>query len=427
MGNNYALKGNICYSHSKDNICIHENSYVICENGICGGIYSVLPDKYERIECIDYGDKLIIPGLVDLHVHAPQYAFRGLGMDLELLDWLEKNAFVEEQKYSDLDYARKAYRIFAEDLARSATTRACVFGTIHTEATLLLMEMLEKTGIKAYVGRVNMDRNCPDGLCETDAKKAAEDTERWIQRCREFKNIKPILTPRFIPACTDELMERLAMLQSKYGLAVQSHLSENKEEVLWVRELCPDAACYGDAYDRYGMFGKEYPAIMAHCVYSGREETELMRGRQLYAAHCPESNANLSSGIAPVRTFLDKGVKVGLGTDIAAGSGLSMFRTMGLAVQCSKLKWRIEDETLVPLKFSEVFYMATRGGGEFFGNVGSFEKGFEFDALVIDDGNMKTPRKLTVIERLERLVYLAEEQNIAAKFISGQKIRENIK
>lgn len=348
-------------------------------------------------------------------------------MDLELLDWLEKNAFVEEQKYSDLDYARKAYRIFAEDLARSATTRACVFGTIHTEATLLLMEMLEKTGIKAYVGRVNMDRNCPDGLCETDAKKAAEDTERWIQRCREFKNIKPILTPRFIPACTDELMERLAMLQSKYGLAVQSHLSENKEEVLWVRELCPDAACYGDAYDRYGMFGKEYPAIMAHCVYSGREETELMRGRQLYAAHCPESNANLSSGIAPVRTFLDKGVKVGLGTDIAAGSGLSMFRTMALAVQCSKLKWRIEDETLVPLKFSEVFYMATRGGGEFFGNVGSFEKGFDFDALVIDDGNMKTPRKLTVIERLERLVYLAEEQNIAAKYISGQKIRENIK
>lgn len=422
METNYALKGNICYSCAKDDICICENSYVICEDGICEGVYSSLPDKYQGIECIDYGDNLIIPGFTDLHVHAPQYAFRGLGMDLELLEWLERNAFVEEQKYSDLEYAKKAYGIFAEDLSKSATTRACIFATAHMEATLLLMEMLEKAGMKAYVGRVNMDRNCPEGLCEKNACEAAKDTEKWIEMCRKFEHIKPILTPRFIPACTDELMEHLSILQKKYNLPVQSHLSENKGEIAWVKELCPDASCYGAAYGKYSMFGEERPVIMAHCVHSSEDEMELMGAGQVFAAHCPESNANLSSGIAPVRAFLDRGIKTGLGSDIAAGSGLSMFRIMALAVQCSKLRWRIQDETLKPLKFSEVFYMATKGGGEFFGNVGSFQKGYEFDALVMDDRNIRTPRELTVQERLERLMYLAEDGNIAAKYISGKKM-----
>lgn len=422
MNNSFALKGNICYSIDKDGLSIHEQSYVVCENGVCAGVYPSLPERYRGIACTDHGDRLIIPGLVDLHVHAPQYAFRGLGMDLELLDWLEENAFVEEKKYSDLDYAKKAYGIFTEDLVKSATTRACVFGTVHTEATLLLMELLEQAGMAAFVGRVNMDRNCPEGLCEADAVKAAQDTESWLVRCQGFKRVKPILTPRFIPACSDELMRRLSDLQKDYNLPVQSHLSENKGEVAWVKELCPGTPCYGAAYDRYGMFGKDYPAVMAHCVHSDEEEMELMKGRSLFVAHCPESNANLSSGIAPVRAFLDRGIKAGFGSDIAAGSGLSIFRAMALAVQCSKLRWRLADESLKPLKFTEVFYLATRGGGEFFGNVGAFEAGYEFDALVIDDSEKKSPGALTVPQRLERLMYLTEEKDIAAKYVSGKKI-----
>lgn len=422
MNNSFALKGNICYSIDKDELSIHEQSYVVCENGVCAGVYPSLPERYRGIACADHGDRLIIPGLVDLHVHAPQYAFRGLGMDLELLDWLEENAFVEEKKYSDLDYAKGAYGIFTEDLVKSATTRACVFGTVHTEATLLLMELLEQAGMAAFVGRVNMDRNCPEGLCEADAVKAAQDTESWLARCQGFKRVKPILTPRFIPACSDELMRRLSDLQKNYNLPVQSHLSENKGEVAWVKELCPGTPCYGAAYDRYGMFGKDYPAVMAHCVHSDEEEMELMKGRSLFVAHCPESNANLSSGIAPVRAFLDRGIKAGLGSDIAAGSGLSIFRAMALAVQCSKLRWRLADESLKPLKFAEVFYLATKGGGEFFGHVGAFEAGYEFDALVIDDSGKKSPGALTVPQRLERLMYLTEEKDIAAKYVGGKKI-----
>lgn len=420
----YVLKGHICYSKKQDELCIIENGYVICEDGICQGVYQTLPGEYKDLPCHDYGDKLIIPGLVDLHVHAPQYSFRGLGMDLELIEWLNTHTFVEEAKYSDMEYAEAAYDIFVEDLQKSATTRACVFATLHTDATLLLMRKMEAAGICSYVGRVNMDRNCPEYLCEENAEKAAADTEKWIKESESFKNVKTILTPRFIPTCSDELMEKLSALQKKYHLPVQSHLSENMGEIQWVKDLCPDAAFYGAAYDKYHLFGNECPTIMAHCVHSCREEMELMKAQNVFVAHCPQSNTNLSSGIAPVREYLNRGIKVGLGSDIAAGYTLSVFRAMADAIQCSKLRWRLVDQTLAPLKVEEAFYLATKGGGEFFGKVGSFEKGYEFDAVIMDDSSLRHPQKLSARERLERLIYLAEDSNIKAKYILGKKVLE---
>lgn len=418
---NCVIKGNICYSRSKDEICIAEKSYVVCENNQCVGIFEQLPECYKMFPCYDYEDKIVIPGLVDLHVHAPQYTFRGLGMDLELIDWLNTHTFKEEAKYSNLEYADKAYEIFVEDLIQSATTRACIFGTIHNEATLLLMNKLENAGLKAYVGKVNMDRNSPEYLCEESAEKSAEDTEKWLMACKEFENVKPILTPRFTPSCTDELFERLSELQKKYHLPMQSHLSENLGEIAWVKELCPGTKCYGESYDRYDMFGDSCPTIMAHCVHSSDDEIEMMRKQNVFVAHCPESNANLSSGVAPVKKYLEKGMKVGLGSDVAGGSSLSIFKAMALAIQYSKLRWRLYDQTVAPLTIEEVFYMATKGGGEFFGKVGSFEEGYEFDAVVLDDSTLKHPQEMNVRERLERLIYLAEDKNIVAKFVNGKK------
>ena len=307
-------------------------------------------------------------------------------------------------------------------LLKSATTRACIFATIHAPATILLMEKLEASGIKAFVGKTNMDRNSPVYLCEENAAHTLCNTEKWIIDSGKFKNIKPILTPRFIPACSDELMENLSVLQKKYSLPVQSHLSENLGEIEWVKELCPDTKFYGEAYDKYGMFGNNCKTIMAHCIHSGEEEIALMKKQNVFVAHCPESNTNLSSGIAPVRTYLNLGIKTGLGSDIAAGSTLSIFKAMAMAIQCSKLRWRLIDQSLAPLNFEEAFYIASKGGGEFFGNVGSFEKGYEFDAVVIDDLALKHPQELDVKERLERLIYLAEDRNITAKFVNGKKL-----
>ncbi len=422
--NSFVLRGDICYCTDKDTLCTAENSYCVCVDSVCKGVFDTLPSKYSKLPLYDYSGKLIIPGLVDLHIHAPQFAFRGLNMDRELLSWLNKNAFPEEAKFADINYAEKAYTIFADALKNSVTTRACIFATLHKEATFLLMELMEKSGLVSYVGKVNMDRNSPDILIEESAEKSTKDTEDLaLSAMGKFENTYPILTPRFIPSCTDELMENLGKLAKKHKLPIQSHLSENIDEIEWVKELCPDAENYGDAYDKFGLFGRNTKTVMAHCVYSSDSEVELMKENGVFVAHCPASNTNISSGIAPIRTYLEKGLKVGIGSDVAGGHTESLFRTISDTIQVSKLYYRLVDSTAKPVTFKEAFFLASKGGGEFFGKVGSFENDFEFDAVVIDDSILPHPQELTVKERLERAVYLnADMLGITAKFVRGKKI-----
>lgn len=422
------LKGNVVYSKTPQELEIIENGYIVYADGVVQGVYAELPEQYANDEIEDYGDKIIIPGLVDTHIHAPQYAFRGLGMDMELLDWLNTNTFPEESKMKDLEYAKKSYGTFVENLRTSATTRAVVFGTIHRPATLLLMDMLEESGLATMVGKVNMDRNSPEYLCET-AEESAEETVAWIEdvMAKGYKNTLPILTPRFTPSVTDELMAKLKEIQVKYGLPMQSHLSENLGEIAWVKELCPWSTCYGDAYDHFGMFGKDCKTIMAHCVHSTDEEVELMKNNGVFIAHCPESNINLSSGVAPIRRYLELGMNVGLGSDVAAGSTENMFTAMAYAVQASKMRWRLLDDSLKQLTADEVFYLATKGGGAFFGKVGSFEEGYEMDAVVLDDSRLEHPQDLDVKSRLERMIYFSDDREICAKYVKGTKIYTNEK
>ena len=236
-----------------------------------------------------------------------------------------------------------------------------------------------------------------------------------------YERTHPIITPRFTPSVTDGLMAELADIAHQNDLPVQSHLSENLSEIGWVKELCPWSTCYGDAYDHFGLLGEK--TIMAHCVYSTDEEVDLLRRTGTYIAHCPQSNAQLASGIAPIRRYLDLGMNVGLATDVAGGADLSMWRCMADAVAVSKLRWRLVDQSLSSLTTQEAFWMATMGGGSFFGKVGSFAEGYELDALVLDDSAIRTPRDLTVWERLERYVYLAEEGGyLTRKFVAGRQI-----
>ena len=421
--NSFVIKGDIVFCPYKRQLVAIEDGYVVVRDGIIELPYTELPETAKDLPVHDYTGKLVMPGMVDLHIHAPQYAYRGLGADMELLDWLEHYAFKEEAKYSDLSYAEKAYTIFADALRDSATTRAVIFGTIHREATELLMDKLEKSGIVSLVGKVNMDRNSPDSLCET-TESSYRETERFLHKTADrYKNTKPILTPRFVPSCTDELLLRLGWLSEQNDIPVQSHLSENPGEIAWVRELCPDSRFYGEVYDKAGLFGNNANTVMAHCVWSSDEEIALMKERGVYIAHCPASNMNVSSGIAPIRRYLDEGLRVGLGSDIAGGQTESLFTAMVEAMQLSRLYWRHIDPTKKPLSFPEALYMATKGGGAFFGKAGSFERDYEFDAIVIDDSVLPHPQSLTVAQRAERAVWLgADKTGLIAKYVRGTKI-----
>ena len=418
----FVIKGDIAFNETREKIKTLENGYLVCVNGICKGAYKKLPEEYKNLEIRDFSGQLIVPGMTDLHVHAPQYTFRGIGMDLELLDWLNQHTFPEEANYSNLEYAKKAYTYFTYDLKRSFSTRAVIFATMHTDATVELMDQLEDTGVISYVGRVNMDRNGGVNLEEESAEVSLQETGKWLDRVKgRYARTFPILTPRFIPSCSDELMQGIGKLSKEQNLRIQSHLSENPSEVAWVKELVPQSTCYANAYEIFDTMGNENcPTIMAHCVYSDEKEMDILKKHGAYIAHCSDSNMNLTSGIAPIRKFMDAGIHVGIGTDVAAGSSMNMLKAILNAIQASKMYYRLVDQSVKPLTFEESFYLATEGGGSYFGQVGSFKEGYEFDALVLDDSKMYSMRDLTVRERLERTCYNDADVVIREKYVQGE-------
>ena len=416
-------KAHILYTKQKDHFEVYENGYVaVDDSGRVTGVASCLDElDSEGAEIVDFCNRLLIPAMNDMHVHAPQVHNQGVAMDLELLPWLQNYTFPEEAKYADTRYAERMYRRFLHTQWLFGTMRSVVFGTVHTESTRLLMQLYQEAGMGALVGKVAMNRNCPEALCE-DVKEAVEGNERLIA---EFNKpdalVRPIITPRFVPSCTPELLQACGELARKYCLPVQSHLSENKSEIAWVAELEPDSENYGAAYDQYGLFGQT-PTIMAHCVWTQGKELELMRRNGVMVAHCPTSNFNIASGMAPIRTFLEEGLHVGLGSDISGGHDLNMFRMLVYAIQVSKMQYQ-QNHDKAFLTLPEIFWIATKSAGSFFGKVGSFEPGYEFDALVIDD-EVLHPDEYSLLHRLERFIYLGDDRQILHRFCRGKEVPE---
>lgn len=413
-------KAHILYTKEKSGFEVIENGYVAvdadgCITGVAADLASIAD---EDAEVTDFGDRLLIPAMNDLHVHAPQYRNQGIAMDLELMDWLQQYTYPEEMKYADTSYAERMYSRFVHDLWRFGTMRSCVFATSHTESSRVLMRLFREAGMGALVGKVGMNRLCPDALSES-VEKMVEGYEALVSESDPL--VRPIITPRFIPSCTPEMLRACGDLAAKYKLPVQSHLSENKDEIALVQKQEPDSTGYGDAYDRYGLFGQT-PTVMAHCVYTEGEELELMKRRGVVVAHCPTSNLNVSTGIAPIRQFLDEDLHVGLGSDISGGHDLSIFRVMVYAIQVSKAYYQQHRERKF-LTLSEVFWLATKSAGSFFGQVGSFEPGYEFDALVINDSDLNHDN-YTLLERLERYIYLGDDRQIEHRFCRGKEITE---
>lgn len=422
-------KAHILFTKERTGFEVLENGYVAVEDGCVVGVSTSLSSLgCDEQTVTDFGDCLLIPAMNDMHVHAPQYRNQGIAMDLELLPWLQNYTFPEEKKYADAAYAERMYRRFIRDMWRFGTMRSCVFATIHTQSTRLLMNLFREAGMGAMVGKVAMNRNCPPELIES-----VEDmVDGYESLIAEFGNlspltsnlsplVRPIITPRFVPSCTSEMLQACGDLAAKYQLPVQSHLSENMAEIQWVHTLERESTSYGDAYNRYGLFGQT-PTIMAHCVWTAGEELELMKRNHVMVAHCPTSNLNIASGLAPIRTFIEEGVPVGLGSDISGGHDLSIFRMMVYAIQVSKMHYQQNHERAF-LTLPEVFWLATKSAGSFFGRVGSFEPGYEFDAVVIDDHDLNHDN-YSLLHRLERFIYLGDDRHITHRFCRGQEIPE---
>ncbi|MDP4109290.1 MAG: amidohydrolase family protein [Bacillota bacterium] len=428
----FVLKGTFAHTPQIDGFQFLEDHFLVSDGEKIVGLFKNLPEQYKNLRLYDYTGKIIIPGMSDLHIHAPQYAFRGIGQNIEGSNWdswFERYAFPDESRYMDLDYAGKAYERLANDLLKTPTTRLSMFATIHRPATELLMDILDKKGFGGYVGKVNMDRNSIEGLLESTEETLSE-TEKWINECSgKYGLIKPIITPRYIPSCTDEAMAGLSKLIEKYDLPVQSHLSEGLDEIEWVKSLKPEITCYGQGYDMYNMLGGKTKCIQAHCIFPTDEEFELISRREnLWVAHCADANLHSCGTSAPILKYIRAGVKVGLGSDSAGGSFINLFRVMWEAIIASKVHWAYtvrKNEPFVKkdfLSLANAFYLATKGGGSFFGNVGSFEAGYQCDAVVLDDSRLIDIIPRTTYERLERMISLSDDREIAAKFINGKKV-----
>ena len=423
----FVLKGIIVHTPAFDNLEYHLNEYVICENGKVQGIFKELPEEYKDIKVYDYSDKFIIPGMSDMHLHAPQYGFRGMGMVYfgeQWKNWFPKYSLPEERRYADMEYATKAYERLVDDILKTTTTtRAVVFATIHRQASEMLMDKFNEAGLGAYIGKVNMDRNSLEGYQETTEESLSE-TERWILETKDkYELVKPIITPRYIPSCTDELMIGLGKLAAKYNVPCMSHLSESPRELEWVKALRPDINFYAEAYDKAGVFGSVTPSLMAHVVYPCDEEYELMKNRDVMVAHCPNSNMNTTGGSARVKEMMKDGIKVGLGSDVAAGPDLSLMRELTDAIRSSKAlsKYSPKGEEVV-LSLANAFYIATMGGGQFFGKVGCFEKDYDFDAVVLDYKKLEDYIERDIDDRFERLVWLFKPELIEAKYVAGNRV-----
>lgn len=411
------LHGNIVHAPVLGELEVRPHSWLVTEGEQVAGVYDTLPPQYAGQPVTDWGDALIIPAFCDLHLHAPQILNRGIGYDKELLPWLETYTFPTEARFGDSAFAERVWKAFLNHLWAVGTLRFSAFATIHKEAVWRLMELCEQSGLRGLIGKVNMDRNAPDDLREdTDASLA--DTEELICRSREeLRHTGFILTPRFVPSTTGRLMEGLGRLGERYGLPVQSHLSENPSEVAWVAQLHPDIPSYTEVYDRFGLLRQDQ-TILAHAIYLSEGEKALLKDRGVTLAHCALSNTNLSSGIMPLRSHLAQGLRCCVASDVAGGNTAAMAASVSATVQTSKL-YSLSHPECPPVSWMEAFWLATRGAGQFFGDVGAFLPGYAFDALVIQPDRLDALMKRTPVERLEQFLYHGDDRNIAARYCAG--------
>lgn len=383
----------------------------------------------------------VLPGFVDLHIHAPQFPQLGTALDVPLEVWLKDHTFPLEARYADAAYAASAYAALVRELIGNGTTTALLFGSIHREATRLLVDLCLEAGLRALVGKVAMDDPgiCPDFYRDPSPEAAIDDTEALIEYTLAHRGnaaglVLPVVTPRFIPACTDPLLEGLGRLAERCRCHIQTHCSESDWEHAYV--LARTGRSDTRALDEFGLLTRH--TVLAHSNFVSAADMELIGLRGAGIAHCPLSNVYFSNAVFPLRRALDKGLRVGLGTDIAGGPSASLLDNCRMAVASS----RMLEEGVDPdqargrrgradarIDWRTAFHLATAGGADALDlPVGCFAPGRYFDALVIDtaapNGGIRLEDDVDEPETvLQKIIYTASRANIAAVWIGGRQVK----
>ncbi|RYP89197.1 hypothetical protein DL769_000167 [Monosporascus sp. CRB-8-3] len=453
MKSQLAFHGTLIHSRSLDDLAILENAVLVLEaDGRIVAIREDVPrgEVPELLRTLKVGGddhanvrylrrtEFLIPGFVDTHNHAPQYAQRGLGQSMHILDWLEKVTFPNEAQFGDPEYARRIYSRCIDGFLKQGITTASYYSSMHAEATKILADLCLEKGQRAFVGKCNMNRNAPDYYRDESVESSLRDTEACITHIRAIDSegglLKYVLTPRFAISCGDALLAGLGEIAKRNGdLPIQTHMNEAASEIELTKTLFPGFENEVDLYAHFGLLTER--SILAHCCYMSEYEMERLKELGCGVAHCPVSNMTVGGGFmaAPVRDFLRRGIKVGLGTDSGGGFSSSILDAMRQALIASNARDVMSQGRDKGLTIPEVFYLATLGGARVCcleNRIGSFELGKEFDALLI---NADTDGVMTMVEEedpvgtiFDKFIMTGDDRNIEEVYVRGRLVKGGI-
>jgi guanine deaminase len=401
------------YQFFEDGMIVVENGHIVD----IGSATDILARHTKPMKIKTYKDKLITSGFIDTHIHYPQTGMIA-SYGEQLLDWLENYTFPEERRFKNPIYALKVAKLFLDELASNGTTTALVFGTVHKESVDVFFGEAERRNLRMICGKVLMDRNAPDYLTDTPEsgyQASKELIEKWHNRGR----LHYAVTPRFAPTSTPEQLAMVGKLLEEYpDVYMHTHLSENKKEIEWVLDLFPERESYLDVYDHYGLLHKR--SVFAHGIHLSDCECQRLADTESAIAFCPTSNLFLGSGLFKLNKMEDKGIRVGMGTDVGAGTSFSILQTMSEAYKIMQL----QQEKLHPIKS---LFLATLGGAKALhleDKIGNLEIGKEADFVVLDLHATQLMRfrmnqATTLEEKLFVLMSLGDDRTVCETYIYG--------
>ncbi|GGY54689.1 guanine deaminase [Pseudoduganella albidiflava] len=392
------------------------------------GPASTVLSNHQNVQVVDYRGRLIVPGFIDSHVHYPQTEMIG-SFGEQLLEWLNTYTFPTEKQFGNKDYAKGVAKTFVNELVKNGTTTALVMATVHPESVDALFEEAAKRNMRIIAGKVMMDRNAPDYLLDT-AQTSYADSKTLINRWHKRGRALYAVTPRFAPTSTPEQLTMAGKLLQEYpDVYMHTHLSENKGEIAWVQELFPSSTGYLNVYDSFGLSRKR--SVYAHGVHLRDDEFASLAKTGSAIAFCPTSNLFLGSGLFDLQAAEKHGVKVGMGTDVGAGTSFSALRTMGEAYKVIQLHKAFTDTPAEkkPLTALKSFYLSTLGAAKALDlddRIGSFKAGNEADFVVLNPNatellKFRSARATTLEEKLFVLQTLGDDRTVERTYIMGKR------